>query len=235
MKITYIKFLLAFILLSGCKKKVDLAVEVFDSKTYKTSIEDAFADSPDKKDQEILLTFLNDLLDRKIYQYEKEAGVVGNPWSSLRNQFLSPSKPADLTYNKILNDYARNYSLWRTRTKSFDEKSKKSLDLKLTKFLKSEIYNDGSKDRLQFEVKNIGSVNIVSIMFNVSIENKSGEELYWGKFELDRKVPKGANSNAIIYDPEVTKVSNMDLDALKKRVIITNISFADGTTLSRPE
>lgn len=231
MKTNYIKLFIAFIILTSCERKIDLSTEVFNKNTYKATIEKAYADSANKTDQEILLTFINYNLEGKIDQIDKDAGISNY---SIKDELESSKPTADFTYSNILNKYARPYMLWLNNTKSYDEKLAKSLDLKLVKFLNDMIYED--KNLILFEVKNKGPEDIVSIDFVVTIENKSGEELYWGKFSLaSKKIKKETKEKFEIRDPEAAKVSNMDLKALNTRIIINAISFQDGTILSRPE
>jgi hypothetical protein len=237
MKTIYFKLLLVLIIFSSCESKVNLSTEIFNKSTYKATIEKAYADSANKTDQDILLTYINYNLDGKIAQFAKESGIVDQVFD-LKKDFESPNPPAELTYQNILEKYARPYISWLNKNKEFDAMSTKTVVLKLLKFANDPVMND--KRILQFEVQNNGNLDIVSVQYILSIENKSGEEIYTGTYYTDAKITKGTIAKGTkkifnINDSEITNVSNMDFDVLKKRIIITEISFQDGTTLKRPE
>ena len=138
-----------------------------------------------------------------------------------------------MTYSYILEKKARPYSIWLKNTKEFNEKSSNSLDIKLSGF-STDGYSSAI-DQVLFDIENKGAVDIASIKFYLIVENKSGEELLFGVFGKDSKIIKGAKITHKIYEPGVTKISSMDLNALTKRIVINEISFTDGSTLIRPE
>lgn len=233
MKNVYIKILFGIVLLSSCGRKANLSTEVFNKSTFKETIEKAYADSTNKADQEVLLSFINYNLEGKISQFVKEAGFYDQVYD-MKKDFESATPPANLTYSYILEKKARPFSIWLKNTKEFNEKIANSLDLQLSKFSKSsDLFPD--IDQVEFDVQNKGAVDIASIKFNLMIENKSGEELFFQGYEINTKIIKGAKITHKIYDSGVKEVSSMDLNALTKRFVIKEISFTDGSTLIRPE
>lgn len=141
-----------------------------------------------------------------------------------------------MTYQTIL-DEARLYTTFFNKTIEFNENLKKSLNLKFLKFTSDEY--GSALENLQFEAQNYRFLDIVEIKFIYSIYNKSGEEIHFGEGSSNT-VAKGSNVKFEIdgYNPfagEISNVVNMDMESLTFGIYIEEISFQDGSTLSRPQ
>jgi hypothetical protein len=233
MKLKNFSFLLYVIFLISCGKKIDLTTEVFNFSTYKATIEQAYADSPNNQNQEILLNFINDnlqgIIDKKsIYCIIDTNGVL--------------KEDSTITYASMLNVYAKPYSDWKKNMSEYNTKLASTLDINLIDIL-LQPYSDtiailsGTRKKInpQFEIQNKSDNDIVSIEFSLSLTNKSREELFFQNFEYLEKIKKGTSKKFIQIAPEIEKVANMDLNLITKYFTVTNVSFVDGTTLIRPK
>lgn len=224
MKLKNFSFLFIAIMLFSCGKKVDLTTEVFNISTYKATLEKAYADSTNKQNQEILLNFIDENLQGKIDK---------TSYYFLKERFESPKPGTDLTYANILNTFAKPYTDWKKSLNEFNTKTSSSLDLKLNNIVKSD-FSD-TKDAVEFEITNKGDNDIASIEFYLQLNNKMGEEIFWGKYEYSQKVGKGETKKFKISDYNIEKVGNMDLSQITKNVIINKVSYLDGTNIVRPD
>jgi len=244
-KLFLFQLMLGLILLSSCEKKIDLSTEVFDIKTYQSTIEKAFADSADKTDQQILISFINDNLEGKVSQTLKENDVFAPVFAEFKSDLESDkSTPRlyPLTYEYILEN-ARIYTTWLKKFNEFNETLTKTLNVKFLKFSPKR-YSDWKI--LNFEAQNNGALEIVEIKFTFYIYNKSGEEILAGELSSDElTIAQGATNEFEIeywnrklrdydFSDEVKKIANMDLSALNFVIYIKEISFKDGSILAAP-
>jgi hypothetical protein len=226
MKLKNFCFLFYVISLISCgsPKKIDLTSEPFNFSTYKATIEQAYADSPNKQSQELLLNFINDNIQGKIDKNSMYSFIETN--GALKGVGIP-------TYGYILSSLAKPYSDWKKNMNEFNTKLAGTLEMKLIDILKD---YSGEKNTPKFEIKNIGDIDIVSLEFSLSMTNNSGEELFFGNFEYSQKVGKGTTKTfKHEYVSDIVKVANMDLSLITKNITVTKVSFIDGTTLIRPE
>jgi hypothetical protein len=210
---------------SESPKKIDLKTEQFNASTYKATIEQAYADSPNKKNQEILLNFIDDNIQGKIDMHSLFSILE-------KNGNIKESVRSNVDYANILDVFAIPYWDWKKKFTDFNTKLNNTLDIKLIDILKD---YDKRKVKPQFEIQNKGDIDIVSISFYLSMTNKSGEELYFQNFEYTDKIGKGSAKKSTLYSSEIEQVANMDLSQITKNFTVTKVSFIDGTTLIRPK
>jgi hypothetical protein len=200
----------------SCENKIDLSTEKFDKTKFKETIEQVFADSPNKENKEILLSYINTNIEGKIPTEYDEFNIKG--------QLDIPN--FIITYGDILNKYAKPYE-------NFKKKVNGIIDIKLIKFTKPK--GDLKLSDIEIEIQNKGDIDIVEVIFGFDIFNKSGERIF---FETDImssiKLPKGSKTKIVFSDNEFEKLFNMDINTLTAVFSVSKLSFQDGSTLKLP-
>jgi|GEM_PF-5696504 len=212
---TIVMTLLIFSAVS-CNNKIDLSTEKFDKTKFKETIEKAYADSTNKENKDILLSYINANLEDKLH----------SAYALFKIKDRLIVEESNLTYGDILNKYAKPLE-------EFKKKANSIIDIKLIKFT---YLSDSLIYGADLEIQNKGEVDIVEVKFDLNILNKSGEQLYlpYQPIQIDQTLPKGSTTKVKIRDNEFEKFFKMDSNSLTKTFAISKLSFQDGTTLKLP-
>lgn len=216
MKSKILVSILLILAAASCQNKIDLSTEKFDKTKFKETIEQAFVDSSNKENKDILLSFINTNLEGKLPVAHLDFDIKG----SLENP------KSTLTYGDILNKYAKPYE-------NFNKKVNGVIDIKLIKFTKPQgLFNVSDAE---LEIQNKGDVDIVEGIFGLDVYNKSGERIFSQTgFMPNKTLPKGSKTKIVISNDQFEKLFKMDFNILTATFSVSKLSFQDGSTLELP-
>jgi hypothetical protein len=201
----------------ACETKIDLSKEKFDKSKFKETLEKAYADSTNKENKELLLTYINANLEGKIPNAEYFMFDIKKKLESDKTT---------LTYGEILNKYAIPYENWKKKIGSV-------IDIKLIKFKKSKgifVTFDA-----ELEIQNKGEIDIIEGVFGLDITNKSGEQLFSaGGFMPNKTLAKGATTKVEISSDQFERIQKLDPNSFTTTFSIRELSFQDGTKFKIP-